>query len=276
MKRNSQSLFKFGVRVKTEEERGKAQLTPRSRWWCTLQHSLAMLRLLINSGKINVASNVKKAIQKFIIHPCSTFETVKGWCFLICLIASFSSFAEVRFVKSLIEMRRENVVMQQWDLSCGAAALTTLLNYQHSDFVTEKEVAIALMSRPEYIKFPGLVTIRQGFSLFDLKRYVDDRGYKGIGYGKLTFDDLLKKVPIIVPVNIFGYNHFVIFRGMQGNRVLLADPAWGNRTMLVELFENIRIDFPQIGKVGFVISRLDDTDLPNRLAQNASEFVMTR
>lgn len=234
------------------------------------------LKLLFNAGKINVAADIKKAFQKFISTPCSNVEMVKIGCFFICLIASFSGFAEVRSVKSLFEMRRENVVVQQWDLSCGAAALTTLLNYQHGDFVTEKEVANALMSRPEYVKSPGLVTIRQGFSLLDLKRYADARGYKGVGYGKLTFDDLIKKAPIIVPVNIFGYNHFVIFRGMLGNRVLLADPAWGNRTMLVELFENIRIDFPQIGKVGFVISRLDGIEPLNLLAANASEFVMTQ
>jgi predicted double-glycine peptidase len=184
--------------------------------------------------------------------------------------------AEARSVTSLLEIRRENVVIQKWDLSCGAAALATLLNYQQGDFVTEKEIAKSLMSRPEYIKYPGLVTARQGFSLLDLKRYVDGRGYKGNGYGKLTFEDLLKKAPIIVPVSIFGYNHFVIFRGMQGNRVLLADPAWGNRTMLVEAFENIRIDFPQIGKVGFMIARLDGAEPLNNLAPKAKEFVMTR
>lgn len=234
------------------------------------------LILCINAEKINVAADIKKTIKKLITILCSNVEMIKRGCVFICLITSFSSFAEERSVKSLFEMRRENVVVQQWDLSCGAAALTTLLNYQHGDFVTEKEVANALMNRPEYIKFPGLVTIRQGFSLLDLKRYVDARGYKGLGYGKLTFDDLIKKAPIIVPVNIFGYNHFVIFRGMLGNRVLLADPAWGNRTMLVELFEDIRIDFPQIGKVGFVISRLDGVEPLNHLAPNASEFVMTR
>ncbi|MGZ5049679.1 MAG: C39 family peptidase [Methylobacter sp.] len=194
----------------------------------------------------------------------------------IGLIFGLPELVQAREVKSLIEMRRHNVVIQQWDLSCGAAALTTLLNYQHGDFVTEKEVANALMNRPEYIQQPGLVTIRQGFSLLDLKRYVDSRGYKGIGYGNLSFDDLLKKAPIIVPINVFGYNHFVIFRGMLGNRVLLADPAWGNRTMLADMFENVRIDFPQIGKVGFVVTRLDGVEPTNRLAPSASEFVMTR
>ncbi len=231
---------------------------------------------LIDSGKISIVTYLEKTTQKLIKRLQWLVMVIKGGCIFFSLILCFSNSAEARSVKSLFEMRRENVVVQQWDLSCGAAALTTLLNYQHSDFVTEKEVANFLMNRPEYIQSPGLVTIRQGFSLLDLKRYADARGYKGMGYGKLTFDDLLKKAPIIVPVNIFGYNHFVIFRGMMGNRVLLADPAWGNRTMLIELFENIRIDFPQIGKVGFVISRLDGVEPPNRLAPNASEFVLTR
>ena len=208
--------------------------------------------------------------------PNPFISSMKTLLVVIGLIVNFSGLAEARSVTSLLEIRRENVVIQKWDLSCGAAALATLLNYQQGDFVTEKEIAKSLMSRPEYIKYPGLVTARQGFSLLDLKRYVDGRGYKGNGYGKLTFEDLLKKAPIIVPVSIFGYNHFVIFRGMQGNRVLLADPAWGNRTMLVEAFENIRIDFPQIGKVGFMIARLDGTEPLNNLAPKAKEFVMTR
>ena len=198
---------------------------------------------------------------------------------LICiatLTIGVANLAHSRIVKSLLEMRRENVVMQKWDLSCGAAALTTLLNFQHHDMVTEKEVATALMGREEYIKNPLLVNIRQGFSLLDLKRYADARGYEGIGYGKLTLDGLVKKAPIIVPLNLFGYNHFVIFRGIKGNRVLLADPAWGNRTLLVEQFENAWIDFPEIGRVGFAVARIDGVSTPNLLEPKADEFVMLR
>jgi uncharacterized protein len=198
---------------------------------------------------------------------------------LICiatLAIGVANLAHARIVKSLLEMRRENVVMQKWDLSCGAAALTTLLNFQHHDMVTEKEVATALMGREEYIKNPLLVNIRQGFSLLDLKRYADTRGYEGIGYGKLTLDSLVKKAPIIVPLNLLGYNHFVVFRGIKGNRVLLADPAWGNRTLLVEQFEKAWINFPQMGKVGFAVARTDGVSTPNLLEPKADEFVMLR
>lgn len=182
--------------------------------------------------------------------------------------------SQARQVKSLLEMRHTNVVVQQWDLSCGAAALTTLLNYQYDDPISEREVAIGLMNRAEYIKNPHIVRMREGFSLLDLKRFVDGRGYRGIGYGKLSFEQLLEKAPIVVPIDTKGYNHFVIFRGMHGNRVLLADPAWGNRTMLVKTFQDSWIEFPEVGKVGFIVARSDGTVPQNRLAPNLDEFVM--
>jgi predicted double-glycine peptidase len=132
-----------------------------------------------------------------------------------------------------------------------------VLNIQHGDPVTEKEVARGLIKRQEYIDQPELVRIREGFSLLDLKRYVDQRGYDGIGYGKLEVENLTELAPILVPINTIGYNHFVIFRGIAGDRVLLADPAWGNRTMTVERFERSWIDYGTIGRVGFVVARTD-------------------
>ncbi|MCK7580417.1 MAG: C39 family peptidase [Chromatiales bacterium] len=177
-------------------------------------------------------------------------------------------------VKSLLEIRREKVVIQEWDLSCGAAALTTLLHYQYNDPVTEKEVATALINRAEYIENPQLVQIREGFSLLDLKRYVDARGYTGIGLGKMTLGDLELRAPILIPIHTKGYNHFVVFRGRLGNRVLLADPAWGNRTMTIEKFNRAWIDYPQIGQVGFVVeSHIENDHALGSLKPKASDFV---
>jgi predicted double-glycine peptidase len=166
------------------------------------------------------------------------------------------------------------VVVQKWDLSCGAAALATILNYQHNDPVSEREVAKALIQRDEYLENPLLVQVQQGFSLLDLKRYVDRRGYVGIGFGEMTLADLVEQAPIMVPVNFDGYNHFVVFRGMRGNRVLLADPAFGNRTVLAAKFEERWLDYPEFGKVGFVVSRVQDGPAPaNQLAPQWRDFV---
>jgi predicted double-glycine peptidase len=189
------------------------------------------------------------------------------------LLSSWAAAQDDRLVRSLAEIRELNVVIQDWDLSCGAAALATILNYQHGDRVTEREVATHLMSRAEYLNNPMLVRIRQGFSLLDLKRFVDARGYNGVGLGELTFDHLVTRSPLIVPINTYGYQHFVVFRGALGNRVLLADPAFGNRTMSRSAFEDSWIDFGDVGHVGFVVKRPDGLIPPNRLEPRPSDFV---
>jgi uncharacterized protein len=225
-------------------------------------------------------------------------------------------------VRSVLEIRRERVMIQKWDLSCGAAALGTLLRYQFGEPVTEKEIARVLMSRGEYVGHPELVQAREGFSLLDLKRYVQAYGaratranvprkhkpirtqlaslrpmsprvlshiakrkaspparivsvYKGEGLGQLDLSDLIERAPIMVPINALGYNHFVVFRGVMGNRVLVADPAWGNRTMTVDRFQRMWLDYGEpMGHVGFVVARADGRKLPNRLQPKPSDFVM--
>jgi predicted double-glycine peptidase len=178
-------------------------------------------------------------------------------------------------VRSLLEIRHAGVMIQNWDLSCGAAALGTLLRYEFGESVTEKEIARGLISRGEYIEHPELVQIREGFSLLDLKRYVQTRGYRGLGFGKLDLNDLIERAPIMVPINALGYNHFVIFRGIMGDRVLLADPAWGNRTMTLDKFQRMWLDYGEpMGHVGFVVERADGRRPLSRLPPRLSEFVM--
>jgi predicted double-glycine peptidase len=102
-----------------------------------------------------------------------------------------------------------------------------LLRYGFGESLTEKEIAHGLISRGEYIEHPELVRIRQGFSLLDLKRYVEAHGYKGLGYPELTLSDLIEEAPIMVPINALGYNHFVIFRGIMGGSCAPCRPRLG-------------------------------------------------
>jgi predicted double-glycine peptidase len=180
----------------------------------------------------------------------------------------------VRPVRSLLELRQEKVVVQKWDLSCGAATLATLLTYQHGDPVPEREIARGLIRRKEYLADPSRVQKAGGFSLLDLQRYVDRRGYEGVGYGRLALPDLIALAPAIVPLSLNGYDHFVVFRGVWGNWVLLADPAWGNRTMPIERFESVWMDSPEFGKVGFVVQRRDRAEPPNQLAPEPDDFLI--
>lgn len=132
------------------------------------------------------------------------------------------------------------------------------------------------MHRNQYVEDPTLIQQREGFSLLDIKRYVDSIGYQGVGMAELEIDDLIKMAPIMTPINLYGYNHFVIFRGVAGNRVLLADPAWGNRTMLLSRFESAWISYAGIGKVGFIIKQANAKQEINRLAPSLNDFSMLR
>ena len=138
-------------------------------------------------------------------------------------------------VRSLQEIRQDRVVRQRWDLSCGSAALSTLLTFDLDDPVSEGEIIASILQRAD----PVRIRARQGFSLLDLKRFAVARGHEAEGYGRLDVAQLARLAPAIVPTIIGGVDHFVVVRGIREGHVLLADPGFGNRTMTVERFESI-------------------------------------
>ena len=75
------------------------------------------------------------------------------------------------------------------------------------------------------------------FSLLELKRYVDSKGYLSGGY-KVPVNKLSKlKIPSIVLLDIGGYKHFVVLKGISEGRALIADPALGNKSMAIDEFD---------------------------------------
>jgi predicted double-glycine peptidase len=149
-------------------------------------------------------------------------------------------------VRSLIEIRREGVVLQEWDASCGAAALATVLTYAFGDPVSERTVAHDMLRGTE----PMRVRMRGGFSLLDLKRFAEDRGYAATGYRDLELEELLAMRYPIVPIEEFGYAHFVVVRGARDGRIDIADPAFGNRSMSRKRFLAV-----WQGGIGLVLAR---------------------
>ena len=57
-----------------------------------------------------------------------------------------------------------------------------------------------------------------------------------------------------------------MFRGVAGDRVLLADLAFGNRSMMVDTFMDGWMVSPDFGRVAFVVAPGDGSGPPNRLA----------
>jgi uncharacterized protein len=149
-------------------------------------------------------------------------------------------------VKSLKESREQGIVMQRWENSCAAASVATVLTYGFRDPVTERYAAERMLEKTD----PQKVRAQGGFSLLDLKRFVEARGYVGSAYKGLAFDDLRVFHAPIVPISTKGYNHYVVFNGVSGDRVLIADPAFGHLRLTVAEFEKL-----WMGGMAFVVTR---------------------
>jgi len=129
-------------------------------------------------------------------------------------------------VQSWKAMKFTNLVRQQTDFSCGAAALATIFNYAYRKQTTEQQVLVNMLK----VADPDVVR-EKGFSLLDMKNYSEAIGMKGEGY-QVDYAALQgMKVPGIVLLNIRGYKHFVVLRKVEADYVHVGDPALGNRVM---------------------------------------------
>jgi predicted double-glycine peptidase len=141
-------------------------------------------------------------------------------------------------LSTLKELRNQwafrSTVHQQYDFSCGSAAVATLLTYQYGHPVTEAEVFRVMFQHGDQPKIR-----RYGFSLLDMKRYLATVGFDADGF-EVNLDKLAQvHVPAIALVQENGYNHFVVVKGLRGDKVLLSDPSSGGRIVTREEFDAI-------------------------------------
>lgn len=168
-------------------------------------------------------------------------------------------------ITPLREMKRENVITQSLDFSCGAAGLSTLLNFYLEDNVSEKEVIANLLQIVPLDK----VRERRGFSLYDLKVFAQQKGYKVTGY-KMDMD-FLKELhrPVLVPVKFKNYRHFIVVKGIIADRVFIADPAAGNISMKITQFAKMWTD-----GIGLVIEHQDEKATGEGLGITREDFIL--
>jgi predicted double-glycine peptidase len=135
---------------------------------------------------------------------------------------------------SLKEARFKTTVRQQYDFSCGSAATATLLTYQYGYPVTEAEVFRQMYANGDQARIR-----KQGFSLLDMRRYLQSLGFQADGF-ELPLDKLFEEgLPAIVLLNDRGYRHFVVVKGLRRGRVLVGDPARGTRALTRRDFERL-------------------------------------
>lgn len=114
------------------------------------------------------------------------------------------------------------VVRQRYDFSCGSAALATLLHYHYGQPLTERESFAAMWKHGDQEAIR-----RQGFSLLDMKTYLDAVGYRAEGF-RLEIAQLKQvRRPLILLLDLRGFKHFVVLKGMTDEKILVGDPMLG-------------------------------------------------
>ena len=134
----------------------------------------------------------------------------------------------------MAELKFKNIVRQQFDFSCGSAALATLLTYHYNDPTTEEQAFRSMWEVGDQSRIQEL-----GFSLFEMKTYLESLNLKADGF-RLTLkrvDEI--GVPGIALIDVNGYRHFVVIKGVTKKTVLYGDPSRGIVRQDREEFEKI-------------------------------------
>ena len=156
---------------------------------------------------------------------------------------------------SLKEIRFRSTLRQQYDFSCGSAALATLLTYHYGHPVSEARVFEQM-----YLKGDQNKIRREGFSLLDMQRFLAAGGFQADGF-QLPLQKLIDaRLPAIVLIADKGYHHFVVIKGVEHERILVGDPSRGARAMTRAAFEAI-----WVSKLLFVVH-----GYPGKAAFNAA------
>lgn len=125
-------------------------------------------------------------------------------------------------VQSIRERRFADLVEQKTDFSCGAAALATILEKAYGAPLDEQAVIQGMLAHAD----PEIVRT-QGFSMLDMKRYVESMGMRARGYRIEAAQLEQLKIPAIVLMEIRGYKHFVVLQRTQASTCTWVTRRWG-------------------------------------------------
>jgi uncharacterized protein len=129
-------------------------------------------------------------------------------------------------ITSIRQSRLAGTMLQQYDFSCGSAAIATLLTHHYGYPLSEAAVFDHMFLNGDQKKIRT-----EGFSLLDMKRLLQAHGFEADGFEQPLEKLAEAKVPAIVLINENGYQHFVVVKGLRGDRVLIGDPANGTRAL---------------------------------------------
>ena len=140
---------------------------------------------------------------------------------LLYILAFFPLTLWAEFVvKSYQELKNENMIRQNYEQSCGAASLATLLNMSNFKQFTELEILQAMNEKAlntDMVSFSQLITT------------LEKLGFEGGAYQiQRTSLDKLVGLPLLVKIEDDPrFPHFVIIINHKGDFLQILDPNSG-------------------------------------------------
>jgi predicted double-glycine peptidase len=133
-------------------------------------------------------------------------------------------------IRSLLEMRRNAVVIQTHWWSCGAAAVATLLTSYYAIPVTETETLTLIARSNPHAAADS--SIGQALTLLALKQALQAKGIESKAYrlDAATLYDYFSRggLPLIMRLS-YPQAHFVVGIGIVEDSIAVADPSFGER-----------------------------------------------
>lgn len=124
-------------------------------------------------------------------------------------------------------MKKHLIVKQDGYKECGAASLLSIIRYYKGNISINKLIEITH-------------TDKTGTNFYYLKEAASKIGLEAIGYKIEQIDNLSEiKKPFICQLINQNYEHFVVIYSIKKNKILMMDPAVGERTITLEEFQKI-------------------------------------
>ena len=183
--------------------------------------------------RMTTTAAIRRAAALFFSIKIAFFASVGGAAAGDIFFMAGGAEARVQ-VQSMQARKFATVVPQRFDFSCGSAALATLLTHHYNKPTGEADPLQAMWAVGDQQRIREL-----GFSLFEMKAYLESLGLLADGF-TLTLDRVEEiGVPGVALIDVKGYRHFVVVKGVSPRHVLVGDPSAGVKMIPRERFEKI-------------------------------------
>ncbi|EAL3919218.1 peptidase C39 [Campylobacter upsaliensis] len=140
---------------------------------------------------------------------------------IVLIMTLLPLFLKAEFVvKSYQEIKNEKVIRQNYEESCGAASLATLINILDDSNLTESDLLKAMSGQQLYTDM---------VSFADLNDAVKKLGFQSKSYkiDRKILESIMS-VPILVKIEDDPrFPHFVVIINHKGNYLQILDPSYG-------------------------------------------------